>query len=261
MIRLKKGTMIVLAAAMIAVMAGCGAKEKIGSEGNVTTGAGGGKNTNADANAGKKDNSEPEKTDNAASGNESTGDEGAGEDTKQVKSWSEKPAMTIDTSKSYSATFKTNKGDFTVQLYAKEAPETVNSFVFLAGEKFYDGIRFHRIIESFMIQSGDPVGNGTGGPGYNIPDELNNGFEYEEGTLAMANTGQPDSGGSQFFIGTGPDIKGLNNMPNYTIFGKVNEEDMEVVKKIAQTPVEFNGREASSPTEEVTINSVEITVE
>jgi len=252
MIRLKKGTMIVLAAAMIAVMAGCGAKDKVDSESSVTTGAGEGKNTNS--NSGKTNNSESEKADNAG-----TEDKGTDEGSKQEKSWSEKPAMTIDTSKSYSATFKTSKGDFTVQLYAKEAPETVNSFVFLAGQKFYDGIRFHRIIESFMIQTGDPLGNGTGGPGYNIPDELNNGFSYEEGTLAMANTGQPDTGGSQFFIGTGPDVKSLPNQ--YTIFGKVNEEGMEVIKKIAQIPVESNGREVSTPTEEVTINTVEITVE
>lgn len=178
----------------------------------------------------------------------------------KVKSWTQPPATTIDVNKQYSAEISTSKGDFTIQLYAKDAPITVNSFVFLAKEHFYDGIIFHRIIESYMIQTGDPLGNGTGGPGYSIPDELNSPHQYEEGVVAMANAG-PNTGGSQFFIGTGPDIDGLNakKYANYTIFGKVSA-GMDVVKQIAATPVgpNING-EPSKPTEQVTINSVTIT--
>ncbi|NBD23500.1 peptidylprolyl isomerase [Paenibacillus sp. T1] len=191
--------------------------------------------------------------------NGSGGSGNAGNDAGAPKQWSEKPKMSIDASKSYSATFSTNKGDFTVELYAKDAPETVNNFVFLSKEKFYDGVKFHRIIQSFMIQSGDPTGTGAGGPGYNIPDELGKGYKYDEGVIAMANTGQPNSGGSQFFICTGADAANLNSMPNYTIFGKVSE-GMDVVKAIAATPVAENpdSGEASAPTEDVIIKSISI---
>ncbi|MFC4809492.1 peptidylprolyl isomerase [Paenibacillus sp. GCM10023250] len=199
-------------------------------------------------------------TETTAGGSSNGGDNGASNaETGQPKQWSEKPKMAIDPSKSYSATFSTNKGDFTIELYAKDAPETVNNFVFLSKEKFYDGVKFHRIIQSFMIQSGDPTGTGAGGPGYTIPDELNKGYKYEEGVIAMANTGQPNSGGSQFFICTGADAVNLNSMPNYTIFGKVTS-GMDVVKAIAATPVTSNPAtgEESAPTEDVTIQSISI---
>ena len=106
-----------------------------------------------------------------------------------TKSWTKEPEMSIDSNKTYLAHFKTTKGDFTVELYAKDAPITVNNFVFLAEQKYFEGIKFHRIISDFMIQTGDPTGTGAGGPGYTIEDELNNGHDYEEGILAMANTG------------------------------------------------------------------------
>lgn len=175
------------------------------------------------------------------------------------KSYTAPPAMTIDKNKLYSALFDTNLGKFTVQLYAKEASKTVNNFVFLANERFYEGVVFHRIIKSFMIQTGDPLGNGTGGPGYKFEDELNTGFKYEPGIVAMANSGK-NTNGSQFFICTGEDSKSLNMQPNYSIFGKVSD-GMDVVQKIAATPVKI-GSEASPslPTEKVIINSITIFV-
>jgi len=175
-------------------------------------------------------------------------------------SWSSAPKMTIDKTKSYQAVFETDKGNFTVDLFAQDAPVTVNNFVFLAGQHFYDGVVFHRIIESFMIQTGDPTGTGGGGPGYTIKDELNNGHSYEPGIVAMAKTSAPDSGGSQFFICTGDDSKRLNDpqYANYSIFGKISS-GMDVVQAIAATPVTAaaNG-EISVPTEKTAIKKIEI---
>ncbi|SEB59799.1 peptidylprolyl isomerase [Paenibacillus sp. GP183] len=177
------------------------------------------------------------------------------------KQWSKAPDMIIDPKKSYEAEITTSKGKFTIQLFAKEAPKTVNNFVFLAKQGFYDNVIFHRIIKSFMIQTGDPLGNGSGGPGYRFADELNTPYKYEEGTVAMANSG-PDTNGSQFFICTGPDaIFSLNARPNYTIFGIVTS-GIENVQKIADTPVKMNpggsDTSPSMPTEKVTIQSISI---
>ncbi|MFD2612132.1 peptidylprolyl isomerase [Paenibacillus gansuensis] len=175
------------------------------------------------------------------------------------KQWNEPPAMAISTDKQYKAEFHTSKGIFTIELFAKDAPGTVNNFVFLAKQKYYDGITFHRIIQTYMIQTGDPTGTGRGGPGYTIKDELNNGHTYEPGIVAMAKTAAPDSGGSQFFICTGEQSLQLNSMPDYTIFGKV-VSGMDIVQAIAATPVEI-GEEStpSKPTEKVTIDSITIT--
>ncbi|WP_126429546.1 peptidylprolyl isomerase [Brevibacillus marinus] len=169
------------------------------------------------------------------------------------------PGMMIDPAKEYRAIVSTTAGEFTIQLFAKDAPKTVNNFVFLAREKFYDNMPFQRIIKDFLIQTGDPVGNGTGGPGYTFEDELNNGHKYEIGTVAMVNNG-PDTNGSQFFIGTGEQVKGLNNIPNYTIFGKVTK-GMEVVQKIAASETKPNpkaGGENTLPVNPVTIKSITI---
>jgi cyclophilin family peptidyl-prolyl cis-trans isomerase len=177
------------------------------------------------------------------------------------KQWSKAPDMIIDPKKSYEAEMTTSKGKFTIQLFAKVAPKTVNNFVFLAKEGLYDNVTFHRIIKSFMIQTGDPLGNGTGGPGYRFEDELKSPYKYEEGTVAMANSG-PNTNGSQFFICTGPDaVKILNANPYYTIFGKVTA-GIENVQKIADTPVKMNPNSNDSspsmPTEKVTIQSITI---
>jgi len=110
------------------------------------------------------------------------------------------PAMQIDPSKTYYATIKTHKGDMKLALYADKAPATVNNFVFLAREGFYDGVPFHRVIKDFMIQTGDPTGTGRGGPGYRFPDEFHRDLRHDgPGVLSMANAG-PNTNGSQFFI-------------------------------------------------------------
>lgn len=183
-------------------------------------------------------------------GNNKSGED-AGHEGKPI-SWSKMPEMAIDLNKSYTATVVTSKGQFTIKLFANEAPVTVNNFVFLAKERFYDGLTFHRVIESYMILGGDPKADGTGTPGYTIPAELDTDLKYEPGIVAMMNTGDPDTGGSQFFICTGDDAANLNQAPNYSIFGKV-EGGMDVVRQIAKTPVKD-----SKPTETIIIESITI---
>ena len=120
--------------------------------------------------------------------------------TNQPKQWSTPPEMAIDTSKTYIATFKTDKGDIVCQLHAAKAPRTVNNFVFLAREGFYDNTIFHRVINDFMVQGGDPTGTGMGGPGYKFRDEFDSSLRHKgAGVLSMANAG-PNTNGSQFFI-------------------------------------------------------------
>jgi len=144
------------------------------------------------------------------------------------------PAMTIDASKSYTATVVTTAGTFTIDLDAKTAPITVNNFVFLADKGYYHCVIFHRVIPTFMDQSGDPTGTGTGGPGYTIADEYppkaaNAADQYPLGSVAMTNTGSPNTGGSQFFIVAGPEGESLPN--SYSLFGQVST-GMNVVDKI-----------------------------
>ncbi|GBG11905.1 peptidyl-prolyl cis-trans isomerase [Paenibacillus agaridevorans] len=172
----------------------------------------------------------------------------------KVMSWSKMPEMSIDLDYDYKALIETSEGSFEILLYADKAPVTVNNFVFLANEGFYEGLKFHSIIESFMIQTGDPLGNGTGTAGYLIPDELDIQSTYKEGVVAMFNSGTPNSGSSQFFICTGPDASNLNRQPNYTIFGEVSS-GMDVVQAISRTPVK-NGQ----PVEDVTIVRITIQV-
>jgi len=140
--------------------------------------------------------------------------------------WSSPPQMTIDQNKTYSATIKTNYGEFIVQLLPKDAPLAVNNFVFLARQGFYDGVKFHRIVKGFVVQGGDPTGSGSGSPGYRFADEKIT-RNYIPGTLAMANSGA-NTNGSQFFITLGPrpDLDG-----KHTIFGRVTS-GMDVVKKL-----------------------------
>jgi cyclophilin family peptidyl-prolyl cis-trans isomerase len=155
--------------------------------------------------------------------------------TKLTKStWSSAPAMTIDPTKTYTATVKTDVGTFVIALDAKVAPQTVNNFVFLAQHHFYDCVTFHRVIPGFVDQTGDPTGTGSGGPGYTIPDELpakasNPANQYPLGSVAMANTGQPNTGGSQWFITAGTQGESLSN--SYTLFGRVTS-GLSVVEKI-----------------------------
>ena len=146
------------------------------------------------------------------------------------KQWDSPPEMQISTDNRYKATITTNKGAIEVELYADAAPHTVNNFVFLAREGFYDGVAFHRVIPDFMIQGGDPTGSGMGGPGYRFADEFDgNPHTHERGSLSMANAG-PGTNGSQFFICHGPQPH-LNG--RHTVFGKVTE-GLDVVDEIAQ---------------------------
>lgn len=165
------------------------------------------------------------------------------------------PEMTIDPNKQYTATIETTKGTMTAELFASEAPRTVNNFVFLANEGYYEGIKFHRIIKGFMVQTGDPTGTGRGGPGYRFEDEPVT-RQYTRGTLAMANSG-PNTNGSQFFIVLAD--SGLD--PNYTIFGQVTE-GLDVLDAIGDTPVERDPQSPdpvpSKPTEDVRITNVTI---
>ena len=146
------------------------------------------------------------------------------------KSYSTPPPVTIDTNKSYTATFDTDRGTVVCELYAKDAPETVNNFVFLAREGFYDGTIFHRVIADFMIQGGDPTGTGRGGPGYKFADELkNNPRRHTVGSLSMANAG-PNTNGSQFFI-THVVTQWLDG--KHTVFGQVTQ-GQDVVNAVQQ---------------------------
>lgn len=166
------------------------------------------------------------------------------------KQYSVAPAMTIDAAKKYIATLHTEKGDIEIELAAAETPITVNNFVFLAREKFYDGVIFHRTIPGFMIQGGDPTGTGMGGPGYKFEDEPFTG-QYKRGTVAMANAG-PDTNGSQFFImHTDHALP-----PNYVIFGQVTK-GLETVDAIATAPTEAGG-EGSKPVTPVKVMSVDV---
>jgi len=163
--------------------------------------------------------------------------------------------MTIDQGRQYIATIKTNFGDIEVQLFPQDAPLAVNNFVFLAREGFYNGVKFHRVVKGFVIQSGDPTGTGAGGPGYTFTDEKVT-RDYIAGVLAMANAG-PNTNGSQFFI-TLADLSG--RLPkNYTIFGQVTS-GFNVVQKIGDVSVvaKVSGGEVSSPTVDVHIDTISI---
>jgi cyclophilin family peptidyl-prolyl cis-trans isomerase len=183
-----------------------------------------------------------------------TGEQRQGGDDSMPKQYSEQPAMRIDPAKAYSGSLETNKGTVQVELLPDDAPVTVNNFVCLAEDGYFDNTPFHRIVKGFVVQGGDPTGTGSGGPGYKFADEPVT-RDYERGTLAMANAG-PNTNGSQFFIVL-DDLRG--KLPkNYTIFGRVTE-GMDVVDAIANTPTQ-TGRsgENSSPTEPVTLEKVTI---
>ncbi len=165
-----------------------------------------------------------------------------------AKQYSSPPAMAIDPSKKYTATIETSAGTMEAEFFPQDAPNTVNNWIFLAKEGYYDGIIFHRCIKGFMIQGGDPTGSGSGGPGYKFQDEKVT-RPYTRGTLAMANAG-PNTNGSQFFIMHAD--YGLP--PNYTIFGKLTSGE-DVVDKIATAPTGA----ADRPKDPVTIDKITIT--
>ena len=158
---------------------------------------------------------------------------------RSIKQWSAPPAMSIDTGASYTAVINTTAGPITIELLTGDAPNTVNNFVFLARQGFYDNVIFHRTIPGFMIQGGDPTGTGGGGPGYRFADEPVN-RPYSRGVMAMANAG-PNTNGSQFFLMHAD----YPLPPNYTIFGQT-VAGLETIDTIATAPTQTDG-EGSSP--------------
>jgi peptidylprolyl isomerase len=168
---------------------------------------------------------------------------------EQRQRFDDAPPMIIDTAKTYSATMVTSKGTLEIVLDPLAAPVTVNNFVFLARWHYFDGIVFHRVIPGFVLQGGDPTGNGTGGPGYRFKDELPKPGRYELGSLAMANAG-PNTNGSQFFVISGPD--GMRLPPLYALFGKV-VKGLDVVAAINDI-----GSPSGTPRERVIIESVTV---
>lgn len=213
--------------------------------------------------------------------------------TEGEKTYASPPQMQIDTKKDYVATIKTTVGDFEIDLYEKNAPKTVNNFVFLAEDDYYDGVLFHRVINDFLIQTGDrntldgdPENDGNGGPGYTIGDEVNwdsldfsqakrqqlrnagysttNGItskHLEQKSLAMANS-EPDSNGSQFFIVTAttqdPAVKNIEG--KHTVFGKV-VSGWDVVQQINGVEVDSTDANSPTPTEEIEIIDILISVQ
>lgn len=154
-----------------------------------------------------------------------------------TKQWNTPPAMQIDPAKSYKAHMETDKGTMVIQLFADKTPNTVNNFVFLSREGYYDGVIFHRVIDSFMVQGGDPTGTGRGGPGYKFGDEFHPSLKHDkQGILSMANAG-PGTNGSQFFI-THLATPWLDN--KHSVFGQV-VEGLDVLMSIpARDPGNVN---------------------
>lgn len=219
----------VLAVATPLVLAGCGSEES-----TPAAGSGGGDSTTA---------AETSSGDAAVECPPAEGTE------ERTTSFESAPPMCLTPGVDYTAVITTDAGTVTVDLLEDKAPETVNNFVFLARNHYYDGITFHRVIPGFMIQGGDPQGTGSGGPGYQFSDELPAAGEYEIGSVAMANAG-PDTNGSQFFIVTGD--AGVSLPPDYSLFGAVTE-GMETV-----TAIETDGSAQGTPSTTHTIESVEI---
>ena len=170
--------------------------------------------------------------------------------TKSDANYERQVTMTIDETKNYGATIRTNHGSIGIELFASQSPKTVNNFVTLSRDGFYDGIIFHRVIPNFMIQGGDPTGTGTGGPGYQFEDEFDSSLKFDRaGLLAMANSG-PNTNGSQFFITTvpTPHLTGA-----HTIFGAVTE-GQDIVDAISKAPTSSGDR----PVDEIRIDGIDI---
>ena len=191
-----------LAASAVLALAGCGSDD----------GSGDGRSSDAET--------------TAISGETECPPEGGAE--VRATSFEQAPPMCIDEAKTYTATMTTDAGEVTIELDAKQAPETVNNFVVLSRYKYYDGLTFHRVIKDFMAQGGDPSGDGSGGPGYEFDDELPEQGDYEIWSVAMATAGA-NTNGSQFFIITGD--AGVQLPPSYSLFGKVTK-GMDAVEKI-----------------------------
>jgi cyclophilin family peptidyl-prolyl cis-trans isomerase len=243
---------LVVAAGAISLLSGDDKKEEVATDGSSTTVAEDGSSTTAA-------DGEPAEVVLPEPGASITGETpcpAADGSAERTTAFELAPPMCIDTAKTYTATIQTTEGDIVIELDDTAAPQTVNNFVVLSRYHYYDGVAFHRIIPGFMDQAGDPVGPtpGQGGPGYTIPDELPTGdAPYPTGTLAMANTGQPGSGGGQWFITV--EGGGEQLTPTYSVFGHVTE-GQDVVDAINQ-----HGDAATNgtPTKIVTITTITIT--
>ena len=174
----------------------------------------------------------------------------SGDVSASKKKYDKPPEMKIDKEKTYIATIETEAGTMVAELYPKIAPQTVNSFVFLAREGYYDNVIFHRVIPGFMIQGGDPTGTGSGGPGYQLPAEFND-TKHDRGVLSMARTSDPNSAGSQFFV-MHDRAPHLDN--KYTVFGKVTK-GLETIDKIVNAP---RDRSNDRPNDPVKIKTIKI---
>jgi len=174
-----------------------------------------------------------------------SGDDPVAAEVKDVQL--EEPGQVIEPGEAASVTMETTEGSFTIELDSERAPKTANSFAYLVEESFYDGLGFHRIVPDFVIQGGDPLGDGTGGPGYKVVEAPPEGLEYEPGVVAMAKSGAeaPGTSGSQFYVVTGAGGQSLT--PDYALVGKVGN-GMEVVEKIGSL-----GGPDEQPTREVVI--------
>ena len=171
----------------------------------------------------------------------------------QKRKFTAEPPLCIDLKKTYVATMETSEGTMTFDLLTARAPRTVNSFVYLARQKYFDGLGFHRVVKDFVLQGGDPKGDGSGGPGYSFADELPKAGEYKVGSLAMANSGL-NTNGSQFFVISGP--QGAALPPNYSYFGQIQVgKGEDVIKKVDALAPSGDG----PPTKTVTIVKVTIT--
>jgi cyclophilin family peptidyl-prolyl cis-trans isomerase len=237
---------LVLVAGLAVIVNGGSDKETVSSQGTSTTVAGSASTTVA-----KK----PVDLPPAAAGASIKGDTPcppADGSAQRTTSFEKAPPLCVNVAKTYTAEMQTTKGLMVISLDVKNATKTVNNFVVLARYHYFDGIAFHRIVPGFVIQGGDPLQTGSGGPGYKFEDELPKAGSYKIGSLAMANSG-PNTNGSQFFIVTGD--AGTSLQPNYSLFGQVTQ-GLEVVKAIEDTGIA--GTQDGKPSEVVKINSVTI---
>lgn len=247
------GRWLAVLAALLLIVAACGDDDAVSNADDVADDTAVGEVAGSEADATATPELEPTQPPGAA--DEIDEPEGEEEQVQQPsQQWNQPPEMQLEDGADYQAVLSTNRGDITVNLFQDEVPNTVNNFVFLSEQNFYENVPFHRVINGFMIQTGDPTGTGAGGPGYRFEDEDVT-RDYTPGIVAMANAG-PNTNGSQFFIVHG-DLRG-QLPPNYTIFGEVTD-GMNVVDEIANVPVQQSRTgEMSSPTEDVYIQSVAI---
>ena len=229
------------------VLSACGADDPSGDDGSSQEPSTASASTNASGDTGSTGSAAGAATGSEGDASQCPPAEGTPE---RHTEFSRAPEMCLEPGVDYGAVLTTDAGAVTVDLLEDKAPNTVNNFVFLARNRYYEGISFHRVIPGFMIQGGDPQGTGSGGPGYTFADELPAAGEYRVGSMAMANAG-PDTNGSQFFIVTGD--SGVSLPPSYALFGEVTE-GMETV-----TAIEADGSAQGTPKTTHTITKVEIT--